>query len=143
MKKLVIDKYWKPVELDLDEPDPMWRTHCVLCYRPLFPEWQNKSGNREIGHDAVCAICWKCSMYGPDKKLSIQTIEEQKEEKKVEQKERRKKYMKGYIPKKKRKAEIKKRLDANKPKKRPCGCGARGRHRADCPLSKEKDNGSK
>jgi len=128
-KTLVIDKYWKTVEIDLENPDPMLKTHCALCWRPLFPEWQNKDGIREIGEQAVAAICWKCSSYGPDKRLQIQTAEEMKEERLKERKERAKERRKFYIPKRKKK--VKERADQLN--KRPCGCSLKGRHKASCP----------
>ena len=133
-KLLVIDKYWQRIEIDLGNPDPLFRTHCAICLRSLFPEWQNKNGDREIGDSAICAICWKCSYYGADRKLRVQTPEEMKESRKAELKERQKQRRRNYIPKKKRDA-AKKRGEAMA--KRPCGCGARGRHRADCPLGKK------
>ena len=130
----VIDKYWQRIEIDLDNIDPLFRTHCAICLRPLFPLWQNEKGDREIGDKAVCAICWKCSYYGADKKLRVPTPEEMKEQRKIELKERQKKRQRNYIPKKKREA-AKMRGEATA--KRPCGCGARGRHRADCLLGKK------
>ena len=130
----VLDKYWRHIEIDMENPDPLYRTHCAICFRPLFPEWQNQAGIREIGEDAICGICWKCAYYGNDKKLRVPTPEQMKELRQEELKERAKKRSKHYIPKKKRKAaEARGRAMA----KRPCGCAARGRHRADCPLRKK------
>jgi hypothetical protein len=108
----------------------------------LFPEWQNKNGNREIGENAVAAICWKCSMYGPDKMLRIKTDEEMKEERKSDNKERARERRKFYVPKKKKRA-LEKRVEALN--HRPCGCSLKGRHKSTCKHSqkyKAKDEGS-
>lgn len=130
-KTLVIDRYWKTVEIDLEYPDPMLRTHCALCLRELFPAWQNPTGEREIGEDAVAAICWKCSSYGPDKRLQIQTVEAMKEERAEERRARAKERRKFYIPKRKKK--VKER--AEQLNQRPCGCSLKGRHKATCKLA--------
>jgi len=130
---LIIDKYWKTIEIDLNDPDPLLRTNCAICTRELFPEWQNPRGTREIGEKAVCAICWKCSCYGADKKLRVQTVDQMKETHKAEQKEKVRERRKLYIPKKKREKAIQKRADALN--KRPCGCSIKGRHKASCKMA--------
>jgi hypothetical protein len=76
-------------------------------------------------------------MYGPDKMLAVPTVEEQQEEKKEERKLKQKEYQKRHIPKKKRDKAVARSKDIVKPKKRPCGCGARGRHKSSCSLSKK------
>jgi len=140
-KTLVIDKYWKSIEINLNDPDPLLRTHCAICLRPLFPTWQNKNGTREIADKAIAAICWKCSSYGPDKQLKIPTVDQMKEARQAELRMKAKERRRTYIPKKKRDKAVKRGEAMNK---RPCGCSIKGRHKSTCKYAKNyKAKGSK
>jgi len=133
-KILVISKYWKRVEVDLTDPNPALKTHCVICTSALFPEWRNLTGNCEISEDAVCAICWRCSRYGSDRKLRIKTVDQLQIERKEENKQRARERRKSYIPKKKRDKALARGQAMNK---RPCGCSIKGRHKAGCEKAKD------
>lgn len=131
-KLFVIDKFWKKVEIDLKNPEPILRTHCAICFNPLFPEWIDKNGTREISEKALCAICHRCSSYGPDKRLKIKTVDQLKEERQRENKERAKQRRRAYIPKKIKDKAVKRGEAMNV---RPCGCSIKGRHKATCKLA--------
>lgn len=111
---------------EIEVGDPMLQTHCARCWNNLTPEWKLEQGKQHtIGNNALCAVCWRCCMRGRGIKRPEVLDEEVKEERRA-----RRKKPAPRMTKKKQAAIMKRAAQLNR---RPCGCGARGRHRKDCP----------
>jgi hypothetical protein len=101
----------------------------MICDEDLTPDWwKERTGKRiKIGEDAIGAACWYCS--GIYTRTARQIIRDKKEL-------RRKKTGPRVRMTKKKEAMVQRR--AAQLNRRPCGCGARGRHRRGCSILKEK-----
>jgi hypothetical protein len=121
----VFERCGHQIKIDINNPDPIFRTHCAVCMNPLIPDHQG--GCKEIGENAVFGLCYRCSGFDNEGKRVVKTPEEIKEERAAEIKAAREQRI--TVSRKKVEERTGQILT------RPCGCGKKGRHRDSCELS--------
>lgn len=122
--------YYRGQILEVDLDDEILQTHCALCFDNLTPRWLLEQDKQyTIGPDCIYAICFRCCSA----LTNVKSADEIKDERKEYQRSRRKSPT-IRMSKKKQQSVIHRSKQLSK---RPCGCGARGRHKASCSEGKK------